>query len=41
MERSCNLQCFTTTFKVPENARWFHLFAMWGFVYDYQLEKIP
>lgn len=32
---------FTTTFKVPENARWFHLFAMWGFVYDYQLEKIP
>ena len=31
---------FTTTFKVPENARWFHLFAMWGFVYDYELEKI-
>ena len=31
---------FTTTFKVPENARWFHLFAMWGFVYDYKLEKI-
>ena len=31
---------FTTTFKVPEEARWFHLFAMWGIVYDYQLEKI-
>ena len=31
---------FTTTFKVPENARWFQLFCMWGLVYDYQLEKI-
>ena len=32
---------FTTTFKVPENARWFRLFCMWGIVYDYQLEKLP
>jgi len=31
---------FTTTFRVPENARWFRLFCMWGIVYDYRLEKI-
>ena len=31
---------FTTTFLVPEKARWFQLFCMWGLVYDYQLEKI-
>ena len=31
---------FSTTFRVPENARWFRLFCMWGIVYDYRLEKI-
>jgi hypothetical protein len=35
-----NHSTFTTTFLVPEKARWFQLFCMWGLVYDYQLEKI-
>ena len=31
---------FTTTFIAPKDARWFHLFVMWGIVYGWQLEKI-